>query len=292
LNKVKSLGQSLDTFCTINQGVVSGCDYVSSRNIYKLKTESDVEYGDGIFVFDLQHEKDRETINLFSNKEKALLRPFFKNTDIQRYWCKIEPSKYLLYYEDKLESHEYPNIYDHLRRFKDILEKRLETYEEDYHWTALHRPRNEAIFVQPKLLAPYRSKINSFAYNESEWFCRSDSYVITSKDFGVELKYILALLNSKLYYIWLYHKGKRKGETLELFQVPLSEIPIKKISKNDQNPFISIADKILAITKDQDYPNNPDKQDRVKEYECQIDKMVYELYGLTPEEIAVVEGKA
>jgi len=100
----------------------------------------------------------------------------------------------------------------------------------------------------------------------------------------------LALLNSKLYYLWLYYRGKRKGEFLELYQKPLSEIPIKKIAKEDQQPFIDLVDKILAITKDDDYLENPVKQEMVKEYERQIDQMVYKLYDLTEEEIKIVEG--
>jgi len=48
--------------------------------------------------------------------------------------------------------------------------------------------------------------------------------------------------------------------------------------------------KILAITKDNDYLQNPAKRAQVKEYEKQIDQMVYELYGLTEEEIRIVEG--
>ena len=58
-----------------------------------------------------------------------------------------------------------------------------------------------------------------------------------------------------------------------------------------QQPFIDFVDKILAITKDADYISNTAKQNRVKELEHQIDQMVYELYGLTSVEIAVVEGK-
>jgi adenine-specific DNA-methyltransferase len=52
-----------------------------------------------------------------------------------------------------------------------------------------------------------------------------------------------------------------------------------------------LVDQILAITKDEDYLSNPSKQTKVKEIERQIDQMVYELYELTPDEIAVVEGK-
>ena len=51
-------------------------------------------------------------------------------------------------------------------------------------------------------------------------------------------------------------------------------------------------DKILAITKDDGYLQNPSKQAKVKEWEHRIDQMVYELYGLTKEEIKIVEENA
>lgn len=44
------------------------------------------------------------------------------------------------------------------------------------------------------------------------------------------------------------------------------------------------------MIKDEDYLTNPIKQAKVKEFEREIDEMVYELYGLTEDEIAVVEG--
>jgi len=48
--------------------------------------------------------------------------------------------------------------------------------------------------------------------------------------------------------------------------------------------------KIMSIAKDDDYQQNPVKQEQVKEYERQIDQMVYDLYGLTEEEIKIVNG--
>ncbi len=57
-----------------------------------------------------------------------------------------------------------------------------------------------------------------------------------------------------------------------------------------QEPYISLVDKILNITKTNDYLGSPAKQAKVKELEKQIDQMVYKLYDLTPEEIATVEG--
>jgi len=52
-----------------------------------------------------------------------------------------------------------------------------------------------------------------------------------------------------------------------------------------------IVDKILSITKDNDYLQNPQKQSQVKALEREIDKMVYKLYELTYEEIKIVEGE-
>ncbi len=55
----------------------------------------------------------------------------------------------------------------------------------------------------------------------------------------------------------------------------------------NRQPFIALVDKILSITKDDDYLENPAKQGKVKEYGYKIDEMVYRLYSLTPEEIDI-----
>jgi hypothetical protein len=91
-----------------------------------------------------------------------------------------------------------------------------------------------------------------------------------------------------------YAKYKDSGNPLS---VTISQGIIRQ---EDQNGVIKLVDKILAITKDNDYLENPQKQAKVKpacaealagsEYERQIDKMVYKLYGLTDEEIKIVEG--
>ena len=90
------------------------------------------------------------------------------------------------------------------------------------------------------------------------------------------------LLNSKLYYVWLYNRGKRKGENLELCQKPLSEIPIKKATPSQQQQIVDLVNKILATKK-------TDPNANTSALEREIDGIVYGLYGLTEEEIAVIE---
>ena len=72
---------------------------------------------------------------------------------------------------------------------------------------------------------------------------------------------------------------------MELIAKPLSEIPIKKIPDSAQKPFIKLVDRILVEKKD-------DPQMDTTALEREIDRLVYELYGLTEDEIAIVEGTA
>ena len=62
----------------------------------------------------------------------------------------------------------------------------------------------------------------------------------------------------------------------------LRKFPFKKISIDFQKPFIELADKIIDSKK-----TNP-KNDTIK-LEKQLDRLVYELYGLSDDEIKIVE---
>ncbi|GAH63635.1 unnamed protein product, partial [marine sediment metagenome] len=153
----------------------------------------------------------------------------------------------------------------------------------------LFYPRDKRLFLGEKIVTPYRSKSNTFAYNNYEWFASIDVTFISNKTDILSLKYVLAVLNSKLIEFWLWHKGKKKGAILELYPRPIGEIPVKEISPKHQKYFISLVDKILNITKSKDYLSDSIKQAQAKEYENQIDRMVYELYGLTKREVEIVK---
>ncbi|MBU4479349.1 MAG: hypothetical protein KKH34_09750, partial [Candidatus Omnitrophica bacterium] len=110
-------------------------------------------------------------------------------------------------------------------------------------------------------------------------------------DNNYDIRYILGLLNCKFIswytYKFIYCCAIR---TMHFDNYYIGKILIPDISIENQKPFIEIVDKILAITKSSDYLENPAKKEEVKEYEKQIDQMVYKLYNLTDEEIKIVEG--
>lgn len=281
LEKMASQKLHLKDIAEVNQGVLSGCDSVSTSNIKFLPEDSEKIKKDGIYIFDLKNDRDCEVIKSFS-AGKELLRDFYKNSDISRYCCSLKANKKILYYSKELDEHKYPDILNHLKKFKGVLENRLKQYNEKYHWTALHRARKEHIFTGEKIVVPYRTKVNAFAYNNVEWFCRSDAYIITTKSKETDIFYLLGILNSKLNFIWLYNRGKRKGETLELFKTPLSEIPIIELENDKRIRVSELAKKITYMKQ-----NNPKLDTTI--YEDEIDKIIYNAYKLTNKEIAVIE---
>ncbi|RKY52396.1 MAG: hypothetical protein DRP89_07750, partial [Candidatus Neomarinimicrobiota bacterium] len=112
-------------------------------------------------------------------------------------------------------------------------------------------------------------------------------------DEKLKKKFMLAYFQSSFCnwyaYNFVYNRAIR---TMDFINYYVTQIPIPHcITENpkQQQPFIDIVDSILAITKNKDYLQNPQKQAQVKRLEREIDRMVYKLYGLTEEEIRIVE---
>lgn len=152
----------------------------------------------------------------------------------------------------------------------------------------MHRERNENFFKKgPKIVGQTRTNLPNFLYTEEEYYgSRAMNFIKSNR---INLRYLVGLLNSNLIYFWLKNKGKKLGNMLHIDKEPILEIPLIKPNNDDQKIIVDIVDKILAITKDDDYSENSTKQAQVKKYEKQIDQMVYKLYGLTKEEIKIVE---
>jgi len=314
LFKIINNNPVLNDVVDICQGIVTGA------NILKEKQQKDFSIdaneGSGIFVL-----SEKEINNLSLNKlEKTFIKPWFKNSDIQQWFCNEIPEKYIIYFTsmDIHTDDEIKNLINHFKKFKPLLINRnvrtgtftVEQYEKfvksqidipyvmvksafkKNRYFCVSYARDKYIFESPKIVCPQRSPLNTFGFTESSWYAASDVYYIIEKENSkVNLKYILSLLNSKLYYYWLYNKGQRKGEILQLFKDPLSEIPIKLISSDMQKIFIRTADHILKLTQSNDYLENPRKQTKVKEYQIEIDKMVYELYDINKTEIDIIEAE-
>jgi len=115
-------------------------------------------------------------------------------------------------------------------------------------------------------------------------FNRSNIAIVEKEKPLVQLKYILAILNSKLLSHYFITKTAKSVRQLfpKLILEDLRKFPIKVILSADQQPFIQLVDQILEAKKQ--------GQDTLA-LERQVDELVYELYGITEEERRVIEGR-
>lgn len=146
-------------------------------------------------------------------------------------------------------------------------------------------PRNPDIFEQPKILIREAGSKITASYDEDNYYIMSSLYNAILRDENFSLKYILGLICSTLYQ-HLMNKltfEKTKGAFTKAKIFHYYDLPVKDINKNLQQPIISLVDRILLIKKQ-------DPQADTSSLEHKIDLLVYDLYGLTPEEIAIVEG--
>jgi len=109
-------------------------------------------------------------------------------------------------------------------------------------------------------------------------------------DSSVSIRFLLAINNSKLFawllYKFVYSNAIRSTRYDEQY---IGKVPCPDFGKINQKPIIHLVDQILAIGEGEHYHSDPTKQASVKELERRIDQLVYGVYGLTPEEVGVVE---
>jgi len=240
--------------------------------------------------------------------EDGLVFNCYKNSDIEKYSSMKWQKLYVIWTNKDTDIEKYPNIKNHLEKYRKFLELKREYHTGQLPWFSQHWAREYDVFANTdKIVLPYRSKSNVFSYSNSDYFGSKDILYLRQKDENFNIKYLLALLNSKLYYTWLYYKGKRKGETLELYVTPISQVPIKDISLEEQKPFINLVDaiidakeKIAKYKKHFESLNAVDKIEITQEIEKlealisdsinKIDSLVYGLYGLSSDEIKIIEG--
>ena len=101
---------------------------------------------------------------------------------------------------------------------------------------------------------------------------------------GYNRKFVLALLNSKAldYYYRKKFSTKKEDVFPEIQTYLYEQLPIPEATSTKQQPIIDLVDTILAKKK-----HNPQADTSVEENA--IDQLVYQLYGLSREEIRIIE---
>ena len=216
--------------------------------------------------------------------DASLLHTFVQGKDIAKYTIKC-CDKRILYLNNDTEIDNYPSTYQWILPFKDKLSERREAKKGIIKWYSLQWPRaKKDLDIQTKILLQrtrneaLKTRIVATIDNQGVYGAEGLYFLIPTTDI-IPLSYLLGILNSSL--INFLFATKFLNLAIKTEYVKSLRIPIK--NKVLKSSIISLVEQILSTKKE-----NPQSDTTALEHE--IDLLVYNLYGLTPEEIAIVEG--
>jgi adenine-specific DNA-methyltransferase len=272
-------------------------EYVMGKIYYGIKTGLNEA-----FVID---EVTKNRLIAEDKNSGDIIKPFLAGRDIKRYEVP-KSNKYLIFTKRGIEINKYPAIKNYLLQFKTQLTPKPKGWKGtewkgrktgSYLWYEIQ----DAIdyykeFEKPKIIYPNICKQPEFALDDNKWYTNQKCFIIALDD-----KYLLGILNSKLnFFLFKKYLPKLRGGFYEPSYVFFKNFPIKKIDeKNKQekslhDEIVQLVETMLQLNKEKQQTTTPDKLDqlntRIKYTDDKINKLVYQLYGLSEEEIGIVEG--
>ena len=150
--------------------------------------------------------------------------------------------------------------------------------------------------ARPKILLRKTGNSIIATYDDSGIFPEQSLYFLFNRKTDSDFKFVLGLLNSQL--MDIFFKAKcltNKDSIAQVKKVDLDLLPIiDSTDKARHDKLVGLVEKMLALTpKLRETTAESEKaalQNAVTTTDAEIDRLVYELYGLTADEIKIVEG--
>jgi len=284
LTKIRSVGVPLEEYIAgrIYRGVLTGLN------------EAFVIDGD-----------TRDRLIAEDPKSAELIKPFLLGRDIKRYE-RPTATQHVIRIEKgwtnrtsgtvrnpwKWFRETYPAVAAHLAPFAERGEKR---YDKGEYWWELRACDYYSEFEKPKLVYPNICKQPEFTFDESASFTNQKCFIIPTED-----RFLLAVLNSRLcFFLFRMTLPKLRGDFYEPSYVYLKDFAIRTIDSHDPeekaihdkivslvSQRMEIGEKLKGAVTDHEVSRH---EGRIQGIEDEIDRMVYELYGLTDEDVRIIE---
>jgi len=280
----------------INSKGVFLSEYVGGKIYYGIKTGLNEA-----FVID---KVVRERLIAEDPRSAELIKPFLAGRNIKRYQIP-EIDKYLIFIangwtrEKSGGSHDawgwlrnnYPAIADYLSHFAEAAQKR---YDKGEYWWELRACDYYDEFEKPKIMYLVFQVKPAFTFDEAGTYANNAVWITPKSD-----KTLLGILNSKLGWFMISNYCTQIQNGYQLIFNYLGKIPIRTIKVSDpqdvarHDHMVSLVDQMLSLHKQIHEARTPHEQTafqrQIEATDHQIDALVYELYGLTEEEIKIVE---
>ena len=237
-----------DVFENISQGIVSVGD-----DIFLLKGKI---VGDRFIGYS---DKVGENIEI----EAAIVKPLLKGEDVKKYFP-LNNNYFCLYPHSEINGKtipleedffklNFPQAYNYILPFKDeLIEKKIRYKTNPKAWYSLHRSREMSLFEQNKIITPEISLGTNMTLDNNNMYHNTKCYSITKKkETSGDLKFWLAILNSKMLWYFLKNTGYiLRGGFFTFKTKYLEPFPLPKLEDtNNQKPFIDKVDVLLLNSK-------------------------------------------
>jgi len=230
------------------------------------------------FIID---EVKRDAFVAKNRKNAEILKPILRGRDIKRYVYSASGMYIILAKNGVDVKNDYPDLFAHLDSFGKAFKCRGAKGQQ---WWNLRACDFYDDFKKEKIVWIELTDKARFALCRDEIYCINSAYFMLPPP-NINCGFLLTLLNSKTveYFVKSYAETSGMG-TMRWINNIVSDIPIPDVTPEHQTLLASLADRILTIKKD-------DPAADISDIEAKIDRLVYELYGLTDDEIAIVEGR-
>ena len=273
-------------------------NYVDGQIYYGIKTGLNKA-----FVID---QGTRDRIVAEDPQSAEFVKPFLVGKDIKRFRTPSS-DKYVIFTRRGIDIRQYPAIEAHLKRFRKELMPRPSGWNGGewpgrkpgvYQWYEIQDTvAYFSEFDKPKILWPgISSEIAAFALDNDGYYGNDNTQLIISDD-----RYLLGILNSKLSRFFLSTIcDVVQGGFYRLKIIYIEQIPIRPIDPANPDDVAKHARMVALVETMLDLhrrlPAASTEHARrliemqVEATDREIDALVYDLYGLSPDERAVVEA--
>ena len=147
-------------------------------------------------------------------------------------------------------------------------------------------PRNPKFFKGSRILVREITNPSIFACYTDEEYYNDPSILIVLDSESYSIKVLLAILNSKLASFYHFNNAPKaiKGSFPKILIEDLKLFPLPHVTKEQEKTIVDLVDRIIQEKK-------ASKEANTLIIEEEIDSLVYKIYGLTTEEITLIDKK-
>lgn len=259
---------------------------------------------DDLYILDILEETDSTykvnvpLDNRIFEVEKEFFKPFLMGKEVQRFGT-LKPNK-VVFFPYQLNSDEemeiiaekelksgFPHTYAYVMDYEKEFKKRESGKAGKMKcWYAYIYPKNLNKFEQSKLSSmEICANHPNVTLNMGDYYHTTKVYSwVKNEKTKEDYRYFLAIANSSLLWWFLKNTGDTLQGDARTFKTNyLNPFPLPEtVSETNQKPFIDLVDQILEAKR---------QGEKSEGLEKQVDRLVYNLYDLTDDEITLVEGK-